>query len=62
VPAFASVSDAAGSAEDLVYLLQFGNPCAYEGDGAKDAPGSTPAYGVAVGSTWRVAMTSTRTR
>jgi hypothetical protein len=46
-PAFASARAATGATEDLVYLLQFGNPCADDG-GPKDAPGSTPAYGVAV--------------
>ncbi|NP_001309040.1 F-box/kelch-repeat protein At2g44130-like [Zea mays] len=48
-PAFASARAAAGANEDLVYLMQFGNPSGDDGpkDG-DDGPGSTPAYGVAV--------------
>lgn len=45
-PAFASARAAAGATEDLVVLLQFGNPSA--DDGPKDEPSNTPAYGVAV--------------
>ncbi|TVU03614.1 hypothetical protein EJB05_50801, partial [Eragrostis curvula] len=53
-PSFASARVEAGAAEDLVYLLQFGNPSAATADddeGPKedgDAPANAPAYGVAV--------------
>ncbi|CAD6257590.1 unnamed protein product [Miscanthus lutarioriparius] len=49
-PAFASARAQAGANEDLVYLMQFGNPSAADADGPKDddGPANTPAYGVAV--------------
>ncbi|KAG2556609.1 F-box/kelch-repeat protein At2g44130-like [Panicum virgatum] len=52
-PAFAAARAAAGANEDLVYMLQFGNPSAAadaDDGGPKDcgAPPSAPAYGVAV--------------
>jgi len=40
-PAFASARAAAGAAEDLVYLMQFGNPSADEGP--KDEDDGPPA-------------------
>jgi hypothetical protein len=49
--AFASARAAAGATEDLVYMLQFGSPCAEGGDRPKEGddapPASAPAYGVA---------------
>lgn len=49
-PSFASARAAAGANEDLVYMLQFGNPSAASDDGEpkEDGPASAPAYGVAV--------------
>ena len=50
-PAFASACASAGATEDLVYLLQFGNPSADDGapkDGANVPPPKAPANGVAV--------------
>ncbi|KAK3118663.1 hypothetical protein QOZ80_9BG0703550 [Eleusine coracana subsp. coracana] len=47
-PCFASARSAAGAMEDLVFMLQFGNPSADDGPKDDDAPNNTPAYGVAV--------------
>ncbi|KAG8090906.1 hypothetical protein GUJ93_ZPchr0011g28852 [Zizania palustris] len=47
-PAFESARAEAGANEDLVFLLQFGNPAAGEGPKDGDAPANSPAYGVAV--------------
>ena len=50
-PAFASARASAGATEDLVYLLQFGNPSADDGapkDGANVPPPKAPANSVAV--------------
>ncbi|CAL4981748.1 unnamed protein product [Urochloa decumbens] len=47
-PSFASARAAAGANEDLVYMLQFGNPSAASDADKDDAPANAPAYGVAV--------------
>ncbi|EES09544.1 F-box/kelch-repeat protein At2g44130 [Sorghum bicolor] len=50
-PAFASARAQADANEDLVYLMQFGNPSAAADDAepkGDDGPANTPAYGVAV--------------
>ncbi|CAL4988897.1 unnamed protein product [Urochloa decumbens] len=47
-PSFASARAAAAANEDLVYMLQFGNPSAASDADKDDAPANAPAYGVAV--------------
>ncbi|CAN6380956.1 unnamed protein product [Urochloa humidicola] len=47
-PSFSSARAAAGANEDLVYMLQFGNPSADDSPKSDDSPATAPAYGVAV--------------